>query len=468
MSEICFESAVVLAQRLRDGLVSATEVMGAFLDRIESINPRVNAIVALRDRDELMAEAEVADERGVQGRLHGLPLAVKDLAHVKGIVTRQGSLSTPDTPSGHDSLFVSRLRQAGGIVVGKTNTPEYGAGSNTYNEVYGITRNPHNLDYTAGGSSGGAAAALASGMLPIADGSDLGGSLRNPAAYCGVVGLRPSVGRVPTVPESSGFINTLAVAGPMARSVQDLAFMLSVMAGPDPRDPTSLGDDPAVFGKRLTGSLDGIRVAWAGDLGLPWDPQSLSIPLEAMDRFEAAGSHVSHAAPDLSGAMDAFRTLRALIFRDLDRTVPQSEWSKMKDTVIWNAEQGFALSMPDVMDAEAIRTRIHLEMVSFFDHHDVLALPTTQVPPFPVEVEYPTSIGDTEMIDYIDWMASCCVITVTGCPAISIPAGFTSDGLPVGLQLVGPVGGERKLLDIAYGFEQATADLRRRPLVLPD
>lgn len=447
--------------------------MEAFLDRIEKINPRVNAIVALRDRDDLLAEAAAADARGVQGRLHGMPLAVKDLSNVEGIVTRRGSqvtrwgpLQTSD-PAPRDSLFVSRLRQAGAIFIGKTNTPEFGAGSNTFNEVYGATRNPHNLDYTAGGSSGGAAAALAAGLLPLADGSDLGGSLRNPAAYCGVVGLRPTVGRVPAVPDVSGFINTLGIAGPMARSVEDLAFMLSIMAGPDPRDPVSRHDDPSIFAQRLTGDLNGVRVAWGGDLGLPWEAQSYAIPLAAMDRFEAAGASVTHASPDLSGTMDTFRTLRALNFSSLDHFIDRAEWPKLKDTVVWNIEKGLALSVPDVMTAEEIRTRVHMDMVEFFEHHDVLALPTTQVPPFPVEVEYPTAIGDTQMVDYIDWMASCCMITVTGCPAISLPAGFTTDGLPVGLQLVGPVGGERQLLEIAHGFESATADFRRRPLVLP-
>jgi len=440
--------------------------MRSTLDRIDKVNPSINAIVALRDRDELLAEAEAADAGPVDGPLHGFPMAVKDLSDVAGISTRRGSLITNDTPAAKDTLFVSRLREAGAIFIGKTNSPEFGAGSNTFNEVYGITRNPHNREMTPGGSSGGAAAALASGMLALADGSDLGGSLRNPAAFCGVVGLRPSIGRVPSVPDRSAFINTLAVSGPMARSVEDLALLLSVMSGPDPRDPTSLGDDPKQFVQPLRGELDGVRVAWAGDLGIPWEPDMYAAARAAMDRFDAAGAHVSEAAPDLTGAMDVFRTLRALIFVGFDAVVPEDKWPLLKETVRWNIQCGRDLDLAEVMAAELTRTRLHLNMSEFFASYDVLALPTTQVGPFPVEVEYPTEIEGVEMVDYIDWMSSCCVISATGCPAISVPAGFTDNGLPVGLQLVAPVGAEARLLDIAQGFENASGDLRRRPVIV--
>ena len=466
VSDISFAPAVVTTRRLRDRELSAAEVMAETLDRIDKVNPSINAIVAQRPRGELMAEAEAADAGPVKGPLHGLPMAIKDLADVAGMPTRRGSLITSDKPVATDTLFVSRLREAGAIFIGKTNSPEFGAGSNTFNEVFGITRNPHNRDLTPGGSSGGAAAALASGMLALADGSDLGGSLRNPAAFCGVVGLRPSIGRIPAVPARSGFLNTLAVSGPMARSVEDLGLLLSIMAGPDPRDPTSLSDDPTQYAASLRGDLEGVRVAWAGELGLTWEPDCYSVARATMDRFDAAGSHVEDAAPDLSGAMDVFRTLRSLIFSDFGEVVPEEKWPLLKETVRWNIQCGRDLVLADVTKAELERTRIHLAMTEFFERYDVLALPTTQVAPFPVEIEYPTEIGGTVMEDYIDWMSSCCVISSTGCPAISVPAGFTSDGLPVGLQLVAAVGQEAKLLDIAKGFENASADLRRDPVIL--
>lgn len=470
MDEIFYATATELAQRLKSRQLSAVEVMEAFIDRIEAVNPAINALVALRAPDELLEDAKRADAMGASGALHGLPVAVKDLSDVIGIPTRHGSPVTPDVPATRDTLFVSRMREAGAIFVGKTNTPEFGAGSQTFNPVFGTTTNPFDTSRTPGGSSGGAAAAVATGMLAVADGSDLGGSLRNPAAFCGVVGLRPTMGRVPQIPDASAYINRVGVSGPMARNVQDLGLLLSVMAGPDARDPISWRDPEMSFAARRAGELDGLRVAWGGDLGLPYEPEALAVPEAAASRFEAAGAHVESAAPNLDGAMDAFRTFRALLFRGLADAIPRDRWHLMKDSLTGNIEAGLALNVADVIAAEAIRTRIHLEMTEFFTHYDVLAVPTTQVAPFPIDVEYPMEIdtanGTVAMTDYIDWMSSCCVMTVTGCPAISLPAGFTKAGLPLGLQLVAPVGQESRLLDIAQGYESATGDLRRRPIVM--
>ncbi len=435
--------------------------MTSVLDRIDAVNPDVNAIISMRDREELMAEAAAADNTEPTGPFHGLPFAVKDLSNVIGLPTRYGSVLGTTDPLPVDSIFVSRLRSAGVIFIGKTNTPEFGAGSHTFNEVFGVTRNPHNLDRSAGGSSGGAAAALATGMLPLADGSDLGGSLRNPAAWCGVVGFRPSLGSIAAGPVSSGFVNDLATNGPMARTVEDAALLFSIQAGPDARDPRSRLTPGSTFAPPLTGSLEGVRVAWAGDLGLEWDPESFDVPKAALQYFTDGGATVTDSAPDLSQAMEIFRVFRGLMYRDPGTAIPREVWQSaetrhtVKKTLAANIQYGMDLTVDEVMDAELARTTLHLNVVEFFNHHDVLALPTTQVSPFPVELEYPTEINGKAMTDYLSWMTSCCIITSTGCPAISLPCGTTADGMPVGIQLVGAPGADRKLLEIAKAFEAA-------------
>lgn len=458
-----FPTARSLVNAVQSRQMSVLEVVESHLDRIDQANPTLNAIVAMRSAEEIRDEAKAMDVElaaspavGADRPLLGLPMAIKDLADAKGLPTRSGSKLTGVEPLGRDSLFVSRIRAAGAIIIGKTNTPEFGAGSNTFNEVYGATLNPHDPTRTAGGSSGGAAAALASGMLPIADGSDLGGSLRNPAGFNGVFGLRPSIGRVPRVPKTSGFIIDLPVAGPMARNAGDLGLLLSVMAGDDPRDPRSLTEDPSVFAEPLGEDLDGLRVAWGGDLGLtgnetmPFESDQLSVARGALQRLVDRGAIVDEAAPDLRGAMATFRAMRALGFRAHVDDYPR--WETMKPTLVENIRIGLDLSIDEVMQAEDRRTQIHAEMLSFFDRYDVLAMPTTQVGPFPVEVEYPTEINGQPMGDYLEWMSSCCVITVTGCPAVSVPAGVDDDGLPVGLQLISPPRTERRLLEVADAF----------------
>lgn len=458
MSSLWQRSATELAALTAVGEVSAREVVVAHLERIDERNGEINAIVARRPDAAVLADADRLDNSNEpRGALHGLPIAIKDLADVAGLPTRSGSVITSSSPETTDSLFVTRLRRAGAVIVGKTNTPEFGAGSHTFNEVYGVTRNPADLSRTAGGSSGGGAAALAAGMISLADGSDLGGSLRNPPAFCGVVGFRPSIGRVPSIPDRSSWLNSLVTLGPMGRSVADVALMLSVMAGPDDRDPLSLSDPGSTFNRPGHPDLDQIRLAWAGDLGLPVDSEVIAQCRAAVAHIGDEGADVVEVAPDLTGAMDAFRTFRALHYRDFALQYPEDEWRRCKPALVGNIEAGLALTIEDLWRAEHTRTRLHLEMVRFFQDHAVLALPTTQVLPFPVETEWPTRINDVDMIDYIDWMSICCVITMTGCPAISIPAGRSASGLPIGLQLVGPPRGDRQILAIAQSFEAASS-----------
>ncbi len=454
-------TAVDLAHAIATGERSSREVVDAHLHRIATVNPELNAIVSMRDRDDILAEADRHDriqaETGVIGPLHGLPVAVKDLQDVAGLPTRSGTTLSSKRPAERDSLVAARMRAAGAIIIGKTNTPEFGTGSHTFNEVFGITRNPHDHRRSAGGSSGGAAAALASHMLPIADGSDLGGSLRNPAAFCGVVGFRPGVGCVPSPSAVSTHVIVLGVEGPMGRNVADVAMLLSVLAGPDPLDPLSRSEPGSAFAPPLA-HHDGLRIGWGGDLGqFRCDEELLGICRAAVDRLADAGHQVDEDRPDLSRAMDVFRVLRGVAYRSLGSQLPADRLHETKATVRENIEFGRGLDIDDLLRAEASRVVIHREMLRFFETHDVLAIPTTQVRPFPVEIEYPTEIDGHPMADYLEWMTSCCIITPTGCPAISIPCGTTADGLPVGLQLVAPIGAERRLLEIAATAEAALA-----------
>lgn len=451
--DLIFQSAVDLAGSIRRGELSSTDVVAAHLDRIDEVNPEVNAIVAMRSHAEIIAAAATADAAEPLGPLHGLPVAVKDLEDVAGLPTRAGSPLTPEVPAAADGLVAGRLRAAGAIIIGKTNTPEFGAGSHTFNPVYGLTRNPWNLNRSAGGSSGGAAAALASRMVPIADGSDLGGSLRNPASFCNVVGMRPSIGRVPMPAARSTHLLRLGVQGPMGRTVTDAALVLSVLGGAHPADPLSLSDDPTVFAAPLPQST-GARLAWGGDLGVSTcEPEVLDVCRAAAHRITEAGGSFTEAAPPMHDSMTVFRVLRGLKYRALAAEFPRDSWSLMKDTVVGNIEYGLTLDVDDILTAERMRADLHQTMTAFFGDYDVLALPAAQVAPFPADWEHPTEIARQEMTDYIDWMTICCAITPTGCPAISIPAGFTADGLPVGLQLVARVGHDRQLLEIAAALE---------------
>jgi amidase len=447
-------TACELAVGISAGDFSVLEVVTAHLDRIDDVNPVVNAIVSMRTREEIVADAAAADSRDPVGPLHGLPVAVKDLEDVAGLPTSRGSLVSSKEPVAKDGHVARKLREAGAIIIGKTNTPEFGTGSHTFNEVFGVTRNPWDLDRTAGGSSGGAAAALAARMVPVADGSDLGGSLRNPAGMCNVVGMRPSVGRVAD-PSAESMHLRLGVSGPMARTVADVSLAMSALAGPDERDPLALPEQGEVFAGRLPTETTA-RLAWVGDLGLfTCEPEVLAICERAARSIESVGGTLVAASPDLSNSMSIFRVLRGAGYRRLGATIPSDSMPLVKETVRENIAYGRSLSIGDLLEADKQRVDLHRTMTAFFDSVDVLALPTAQVAAFPVEVEYPMKIDGVSMGDYLDWMQTCCIITPTGCPAISIPAGFTSTGLPVGIQLVARVGHDRQLLEIASALEAA-------------
>ncbi len=467
--DLCFQPATDLAALLRSRAVSAEEVMRAHLDRIECLNPSVNAIVTL-DAERALEGARAADRglaRGdAPGLLHGLPIAHKDLLPTKGMRTTFGSPIHRDYVPDTDAILAERCRDAGAILIGKTNTPEFGAGSQTFNAVFGATRNPWDLSKTCGGSSGGAAVALACGMVPIADGSDLGGSLRNPASFCNVVGLRPSPGRVPNWPTMNAFFS-LAVLGPMARTVQDLALTMQAIAGPDPRAPIATPEPGSRFAQPLGRDFKGVRVAWSHDLcGLPVDP-SVTAALEPGRRvLEDLGCRVDEAEPDLCLADEVFQILRAWHFEGAYGSLLDSRRAELKDTVVWNIEEGRRLTGHDVARAEIRRTELYHRVGKFMEQYEFLAAPVVQVPPFDVDQHWVTEINGQPMQTYLDWMKSCYRISATGLPALSVPCGFTASGLPVGLQLVGRSQDDFGLLQLAYAFQEQTGLWKRHaPLV---
>jgi len=467
--EICFLTATELARRIQAKDLSAKEVMEAHLTQIEMVNPKVNAIVTFLP-EQAMEEAIAADKSLAQGRevglLHGLPVAHKDLVPTRGIRTTSGSIVFKDFVPEEDGLIVERLKKAGAITIGKTNTPEFGAGSQTYNEVFGETLNPYDLSKTCGGSSGGAAVALACGMLPIADGSDMGGSLRNPASFCNVVGFRPSPGRVPTWPELVGWF-PLTVEGPMARTVQDTALMLSTISGPDARSPIAIAEPASLFSLPLERDFKGIRIAWSRDLGgLPVDPRVTAVIEAQRHVFESVGCLVDDAEPDFTDADEVFKVWRAWRFELAFGELLQTHRDQLKDTVVWNIEEGVKLSGPQLGKAERKRTELYHRVRKFMETYEFLILPVSQVPPFDVKERYVTEINGIKMGTYIDWMKSCYYITTVGLPAISVPCGFTPEGLPVGVQIVGRHQDDFGVLQLAYAFEQATGFWKRKPPVV--
>ncbi|HET7477891.1 MAG TPA: amidase [Rubrobacteraceae bacterium] len=468
-TDLCLLGAVDLARLIRSRETSAVEVMRAHLERIEQANPAVNAIVTFLPERALEGarRADRALHRGEEaGPLHGLPVAHKDLADTAGIRTTYGSRIYKDHVPERDNLTVERLKRAGAISVGKTNTPEFGAGSQTFNAVFGATRNPYDLSKTCGGSSGGAAVALACGMLPIADGSDMGGSLRNPAAFCNVVGLRPSPGRVPSWPSMAPW-SPLSVEGPMGRSVEDVALMLSAIAGPDPRAPLSISEPGGGFDPLPERDFRGTRIAWSPDLGgLPVERQVREVFETSGKMMEEIGCGVDEAAPDFSGADEVFKVLRAWQFELAYGGLLDSHRDLLKDTVVWNIEEGRRLTGPRIGAAERQRAEILERVRLFMERYEFLVLPTTQVAPFGVRTPYVEEIDGEPMETYIDWMKSCYYITVTGLPAVSVPGGFTPEGLPVGVQIVGRWRDEIGVLQLARAFERATRFGERRPEAL--
>ena len=465
--ELHYLPATTLAAMLRAKQVSAREVVTAHLERIEAHNPRVNAIVTLtanraldlaHEQDQLAARGEYA------GPLHGLPVAHKDNHLTAGIRTTFGSPSRADFVPDTDDLVIERMKQAGVITIGKANLPEFAAGGHTFNDVFGITRNPYDLSVTAGGSSGGSAAALAAGMHPLADGNDMGGSLRLPAGYCNVIGLRPSAGRVPVHPADDGYA-ALSVQGPMARTVDDVALLLSVMAGPDRRSPISLETPGASFAVVGEGSLAGLRIAFSPDLdGVVEVEREVAASVRAAAAAcETHGAYVEQASPDFTGADECFRTLRAWQFEaalgaHLDANAPT-----VRPSLYTNMLVGRELTGPQVGRAVVHRTTLFHRMREFLRTYDALILPVAPLPAFDAELQYPTSVAGREQPDYLGWMSTVCHVTVTGHPVIAMPAGFTESGTPLGVQIVGRHRAERELLSIAKGFESATGYGSRRP-----
>jgi amidase len=462
-AELCFTPARKLAQLIRARKVSATEVMKAFIAQIERINPKVNAIVTFLPEQALKQAKALDKKRSNAGPLCGLPIAYKDLVATKGIRTTLGSKVFEKQIPAEDHSLVERLSQAGAITLGKTNTPEFGAGSQTFNAVFGATLNPYDVSKTCGGSSGGAGVAVACGMLPFADGSDLAASLRNPGNYCNVVGFRPTPGRVPNWPSANAW-DTLSVIGPMARTVSDAAFLFSAMAGPDPRAPNSIPEDGKVFSKALKRNFKKARIAWSADLGgLPMDPRVTAALAPQRKIFASLGCTVEDAEPDFSGATESFETLRSVGFLNRYGAVLKDHRNKLKNTVVWNIEEGLKRTAEQIARAETMRTALFHRMRRFLERYEFLVCPVNQLPPYPVKEEWPREIAGVPMSNYLDWMKSCYYITITSHPAISVPAAFTPDGLPVGIQIVGRYRDDLGVLQLAHAFEEATEVWKHRP-----
>jgi len=469
VSDICFLTATETAALIRQKKLSALEVMEAHLRQIERVNPTVNAIVTLV-ADRALANARKADEAQARGAalgpLHGLPVAHKDLFDTAGIRTTYGSRIFKDHVPTQSSLIVERAQTAGAITIGKTNTPEFGAGSQTFNEIFGATRNPYDLAKTCGGSSGGAAVALACGMVPLADGTDNGGSLRNPAAFCGIVGFRPAPGRVPA-PAVGNAWATLSVHGPMARTVPDVALFLSAIAGPDSRSPIAITEPGERFAGRLDRDFRGVRVAWFTDLGgIPFDRRVRAAVNAQRKVFEDLGCVVEDAEPDLTGANEAYKVLRAWGFVSAHAENIRTHRDLIKDTILWEYERGLKLSASDLARATAQRAQVWDRMRIFLERYEYFIVPSTQVPPFDLAQEYVTEIEGVRMETYIDWMRCCYLITATEAPSLSMPCGYTPEGLPVGLQIVGRHRDEWSVLQMGYAYEQSTKANRRPPPIV--
>jgi amidase len=466
-TDLCFMPAFEMAAAVKRRSLSPLEIVDTILARIEKVNPRVNAYctVAAQMAREAAKKAEAEVMRGAEiGPLHGVPVSIKDLTPTAGIRTTYGSKIFENHVPAEDGLIVQRLKGAGAIVIGKTNTPEFGAGANTYNSVFGATRNPWKLSHTCGGSSGGGAVALACGLGPLAAGSDLGGSLRIPASFCGVVGFRTSPGLVPLYPSVMGW-DLLAVEGPMARTVGDTALMLSVIAGPDDRSPISFPVDK----RALTAAIQqpevrGLRVAWSPDLRVvPGDKEVREVAAAAARKFSELGCTVEQAEPDFSGVREVIQVTRALRMMSLYAEALKQWRGAMNPNLVWNIEQGLSLAVRQVGEAEKKRTEIYHRVRRFFEGYDLLLTPTVAVSPFPVEMDYPKEINGQPMTSYTDWFLLTYAITMAGLPAISIPCGWTSEGFPVGLQIVGRRLAETTVLRAAAAFEALAPWQDKRP-----
>jgi len=467
-------SALALSKAIHNKQVSCREVMQAYLKQIETHNPSSNAIVSLAPQDALLAQADERDAQLGRGQsmgwMHGLPQAVKDLLDVQGFRTSHGSPLTPLTPASKDSLMAARMRAAGCIMIGKTNTPEFGLGSHTFNEVFGATRNAWDPSKTAGGSSGGAAVALAQRMLPVADGSDFMGSLRNPAGWNHLFGMRPSQGRVPRPSLPDVFIAQLGTEGPMARSVSDMAMLLSTQAGYDARAPLSIQESGAAFAQSLDASMNGKRVGWLGNLNgyLPMESGVLEVCQDALKVLETTGCSVdtTHLGMQPEEIWDAWLVWRkALAGASTGAYAHLPNWrEKVKPEAQWEYDQSLDLTGTQLMKASAARTRYYQSMIDLFESFDVLAIPAAQVWPFDIKERWPQNIAGRSMDTYHRWMEVVIYPTFAGLPAISVPAGFSAQGLPMGLQLIGKPKGDFELLQVAHAYEMAGQDLiQKRP-----
>ena len=464
--------ALALSRAIKSKQVSCVEVMSAYLDHIEAVNPRVNAIVSLQDRGDLLRQAKARDDelaRGdYRGWMHGFAQAIKDLTATKGIRTTQGSRIFKDFIPAADAIVVERMKRAGAIIIGKTNTPEFGLGSNTYNDVFGRTLNSYDQSKTAGGSSGGAGVAVALRMLPVADGGDHGGSLRNPAAFNNVFGFRTSYGRVPAQ-GLDVFYAGMGVQGPMARTVPDLAMLLSVQAGYDPRLPLSNRQDPAQFTAPLERDFKGARIAWLGDFGgyLPCEDGLLDLCRAALKSFEALGCTVEAAQPDfpVEWVWQNWRILRAWQAGSALKHLyaDPAKRALMKPEAQFEVESGQRLSAYDVYEADVVRTAWYQAVRTFFERYDYFVLPSGQVFPFDAALDWPKSIAGRSMDTYHRWMEVMIPVTMSGCPALTVPAGFNDRGLPMGLQIVAPNHGELACLQLAHAYDQATQWVTKRP-----
>ncbi|MFA1682173.1 amidase [Achromobacter dolens] len=473
LDDIVAMPAHALSDAIRQRRVSCREVMTAYLRHIDAVNPKLNALVARREPQELLREADERDAQLAAGQwlgwLHGMPQAPKDLTAVRGMVTSMGSLVFKDQVTDHDSIVVERMRAAGAIFIGRTNVPEFGLGSHTYNQVYGTTVNPYDVSKSAGGSSGGAAAALAARMLPVADGSDFGGSLRNPAAFCNVYGMRPSAGRVPFGPSSEVFLKQLSYEGPMGRTPRDVARMLAVMAGPDARVPLSLGDDPAVFAQPLEADLRGRRIGWLGDWNgyLAMEPGILDLCVQALADLGAAGCQVD----DYRVPFDGERLWRIwlahrhlMVGGQFHALVNDPHTRKLvKPALIWEVEGLDGMTARQVYLATEERSAWYQVVLGIFKEVDYLAVPSAQVFPFDAQLDWPRQIAGRAMDTYHRWMEIVTPWTLAGCPVISVPVGFGAAGLPMGMQLIGPPRGDLAVLQLARAHEQVRDWVQARP-----
>ncbi len=467
MSDLTALDATELSDLIVNRHVSAAEVMADFLDRIDLLNPALNAIVALRDPDELMRAAAEADASPRRSWLHGLPIAVKDLVAVRGIRSTWGSPIFADFVPEADEPLAARLRQAGAVLIGKTNTPEFGLGSHSFNPVFGATRNPYDRTRTAGGSSGGAAAALAARMLPVADGSDMMGSLRNPAAFCNVYGFRPSFGLVPGKAEGETFLHMLATDGAMARSPRDLAGLLEILAQPDPRTPHNRTHGG--FAAGLSATVRGRRVGWLGDWAghYPMEPGILDLCHAALDQMEALGLHVEPISPpfDPRRLWHSWCVLRAFANAGNRRVLyddPEKR-AQLKPEALWEIEQGLPLSAMQVHDASVIRSEWYRIAARLFEDYDALIMPSAQVWPFPVDWRWPETVAGRAMDTYHRWMEVVVPVSLIGLPSLSVPIGFGPGGLPMGMQIFGPAGGDLGVLQLGEAWHQATNWPAKRP-----